>query len=240
MTNQWGYVYQADTIANMKAGYVKIGVTDNIERRMKELSTPTSQPENFMCWDYFRFENMADAKKVEKAIHIELTQLGLRVSKNKEFFHSHFLFKDVVNDVSDNMCIKTLSKGQLEAEHQNLDLYLPCRYFLLNDRKVFDDYCRIALQTIGFIDSIANFKDGAHLYDFPWGEIFSAPGHVAGEYPFASYMKDFDKKPYILAKMVGMYLNKREHFPKIFQENCEEQLDEYFYYNKNWRSSIKP
>jgi len=61
---------------------IKIGITDNLERRMKELDN-TSTPLPFEC--YYAVE-VQDAKVIEKKIHEGLDDK--RVRQNREFFNT--------------------------------------------------------------------------------------------------------------------------------------------------------
>ena len=61
---------------------IKIGITDNLERRMRELDN-TSTPLPFEC--YYAVE-VQDAKVIEKKIHEGLDDK--RVRQNREFFNT--------------------------------------------------------------------------------------------------------------------------------------------------------
>ena len=61
---------------------IKIGITDNLERRIKELDN-TSTPLPFEC--YYAVE-VKDASKIEKKIHEGLDDK--RVRQNREFFNT--------------------------------------------------------------------------------------------------------------------------------------------------------
>ena len=61
---------------------IKIGITDNLERRMKELDN-TSTPLPFEC--YYAVE-VQDAKVIEKKIHEGLDDK--RIRQSREFFNS--------------------------------------------------------------------------------------------------------------------------------------------------------
>ena len=63
---------------------VKIGITDNLERRIKELSGHTSVPLPFECFYAVKVEE--DAKKIEKKIHDGFDQQ--RVRREREFFYT--------------------------------------------------------------------------------------------------------------------------------------------------------
>ena len=63
---------------------VKIGITDNVERRVKELSGSTGVPLPFEC--YYAVKVSEDAKKLEKKIHEGFDKQ--RVRREREFFYS--------------------------------------------------------------------------------------------------------------------------------------------------------
>ncbi len=63
---------------------VKIGITDNVERRVKELSGSTGVPLPFEC--YYAVKVSEDAKKLEKKIHEGFDKQ--RVRREREFFYT--------------------------------------------------------------------------------------------------------------------------------------------------------
>ena len=63
---------------------VKIGITDNVERRVKELSGSTGVPLPFEC--YYAVKVSEDAKKLEKGIHEGFDKQ--RVRREREFFYT--------------------------------------------------------------------------------------------------------------------------------------------------------
>ena len=63
---------------------VKIGITDNVESRVKELSGSTGVPLPFEC--YYAVKVSEDAKKLEKKIHEGFDKQ--RVRREREFFYT--------------------------------------------------------------------------------------------------------------------------------------------------------
>ena len=63
---------------------VKIGITDNLERRVKELSGSSGVPLPFEC--YYAVKVSEDAKKLEKKIHEGFDKQ--RVRREREFFYT--------------------------------------------------------------------------------------------------------------------------------------------------------
>tara|TARA_A100001015_G_scaffold201771_1_gene225295 strand:- start:1234 stop:1854 length:621 start_codon:yes stop_codon:yes gene_type:complete len=63
---------------------VKIGITDNVERRVKELSGTTGIPLPFEC--FYAVKVSEDAKKLEKKIHEGFDKQ--RVRREREFFYT--------------------------------------------------------------------------------------------------------------------------------------------------------
>ena len=63
---------------------VKIGITDNVERRVKELSGSSGVPLPFEC--YYAVKVSVDAKKLEKKIHEGFDKQ--RVRREREFFYT--------------------------------------------------------------------------------------------------------------------------------------------------------
>ena len=70
------YIFINQSMADM----VKIGITDNVVRRVKELSGATGVPLPFEC--YYAVETN-NAKEVEKLLHE--TYEEKRIRKNREF-----------------------------------------------------------------------------------------------------------------------------------------------------------
>ena len=63
---------------------VQIGITDNVERRVKELSGSSGVPLPFEC--YYAVKVSEDAKKLEKKIHEGFDKQ--RVRREREFFYT--------------------------------------------------------------------------------------------------------------------------------------------------------
>ena len=64
--------------------YVKIGITNDIERRLKDLSKPTAVAEPFQCYAYLTVKgDKPSARDIEKALHYFLDS---KRTKNREFF----------------------------------------------------------------------------------------------------------------------------------------------------------
>ena len=63
---------------------VKIGITDNVERRIKELSSTSGVPLPFEC--FYAVKVSEDAKKLEKKIHQGFDKQ--RVRREREFFYT--------------------------------------------------------------------------------------------------------------------------------------------------------
>ena len=80
--NKIEYVYVLTNPAMPE--YVKVGRTNNIERRIKDLSKDTSVPLPFECYAYLCVYGGGETSAtVEKSLHF---YLGEKYTKNKEFF----------------------------------------------------------------------------------------------------------------------------------------------------------
>ncbi len=64
--------------------YVKVGITNNIERRLRDLSSKTAVAEPFECYSYLTVKgNKPDAADIEKVLHFFLSR---KYNKAKEYF----------------------------------------------------------------------------------------------------------------------------------------------------------
>lgn len=81
--NETGYVYILTNPAMPE--YIKVGRTNNIERRLKDLSGSTSVPEPFSCYAYIKIPAGcgATAGTVEDGLHRILKK---HITHHKEFF----------------------------------------------------------------------------------------------------------------------------------------------------------
>lgn len=62
-------------------GLIKIGITDNLEKRIRDLSSSTSVPVPFQCYYARRVDN---PKEIENALQYSLSDY--RININREFF----------------------------------------------------------------------------------------------------------------------------------------------------------
>lgn len=81
-----GYVYAMSTDSLSMRGIYKIGSTDDLDRRRKDLSHGTSVPEDFFISCFVRCPTVADARKLENWVQNELNKLGARHHKRREFY----------------------------------------------------------------------------------------------------------------------------------------------------------
>lgn len=80
MNEEYVYIFTNPAMPD----YVKIGITDNIERRLKELSKPTAVAEPFECYACLTVKgDKPCAREVEKALHFFLAD---KRTKKREFF----------------------------------------------------------------------------------------------------------------------------------------------------------
>lgn len=83
-----GYVYIASTQTLGVNGIHKVGYTNDINRRPKDLSASTSAPEEFFVERFVRCRTLSEAKQLEKAVHKALDGEGARIRKDREFFRT--------------------------------------------------------------------------------------------------------------------------------------------------------
>ncbi|MDE0704226.1 MAG: GIY-YIG nuclease family protein [Rhodospirillaceae bacterium] len=84
--NEHGFVYIASTRLYSKEGLYKVGSTNNIPRRLRELSRNSSNPEPFFISFYVRCEDRKTAKILENMVHNYLDEDNFRYFSNREFF----------------------------------------------------------------------------------------------------------------------------------------------------------
>ena len=63
--------------------YVKVGITYDIDQRLKDLSSKTSVPLNYECYAYLQVPADGSARKIEAYLHKVLAK---SINKTKEFF----------------------------------------------------------------------------------------------------------------------------------------------------------
>lgn len=235
MSDKFGYLYEATTTSYIRRGWRKIGITKDVNRRMKQLASNSGSPEEYLCHNWYKFENIDEAKSVEKYIHDELEGLGLRVHKRREFFAypANFYISDIVNEAADKLEIKSLSNYQLQYQEGDIDvgLLLPCRFFLLSDESVFENFRIWGQRSFSTAINIVGYQNDifiSRLFKF-----LEKP-----EYRFKSYLRDFDTEPYLLARMKNSHDPEIERIRLELESNTKEEIEDYFYYDKNWRDKI--
>ncbi|MBP5793994.1 MAG: GIY-YIG nuclease family protein [Spirochaetaceae bacterium] len=83
-------------------GFIKVGITKNIESRIKNLSSKTAVPKQFQCHSFLTVKgDKPSAADIEKALHFFLKQ---KYDKSKEYFEvsieeavSFFEYVSVIN-----------------------------------------------------------------------------------------------------------------------------------------------
>lgn len=86
------------------------------------------------------------------------------------------------------------------------------------------------------MSEISILNSGKNLFDSPIFQILQKP-----DYPLTDYFRDFDKTPFILAKMQAQYYPHSQfvnELKAIFEDRVSNDLEEYFLYNKNWRENL--
>jgi hypothetical protein len=233
--HNWGYIYEASTTSFIRRGWHKIGVTNNVTRRLKDLSAQSGHPEAFSSHNWYKFETMKEAEEIEKLVHKELSLLGLRVTEKREFFEypSKFFLKDLIYELTEKAGYKTLSNLDLYPDHNTeLDLLLPCRYFLLQDEAVFDQFCNWSSRSINMAITMMGYNDNP-LLRIPWHKYFDKP-----DWNYRDYLRDFDKQPYLLARMFGSSIPEVQQLREKLLSYYAEDIENYFSYNTDWRKSI--
>ena len=89
---------------------IKIGITDNLERRIKELDN-TSTPLPFECYYAVEVEN---ASAIEKKIHTGLDDK--RIRHNREFFNATPESAKAILEIAEEMGGKNVTPKEVIAE----------------------------------------------------------------------------------------------------------------------------
>ena len=82
-----GYIYVLINDSFHKKNWIKIGYSDNVEKRVKELSN-TSVPLPYQIYCTYEIPRIKNTKDPDKILHdiIQMLNPNLRITKNKEFF----------------------------------------------------------------------------------------------------------------------------------------------------------
>lgn len=114
-----GYVYVASTQTLALKGIYKIGNASDIDRRLKELSSSTSAPEEFFDEYFVRCRTLDEAKRLETAVHKALDEVGARIRKGREFFRCGTIVGIVacIVETAKNMEISIVHNIKAEPAH---------------------------------------------------------------------------------------------------------------------------
>jgi hypothetical protein len=88
LPSEVGYVYVASTNTYYQRGIYKVGMTDDIPRRLKDLSSTSGVAEPFFDVVFFRTPSIDEAKRLESEVHKRLDSAGARLQSNREFFRA--------------------------------------------------------------------------------------------------------------------------------------------------------
>ena len=115
-------------------GWVKIGMTerDDIEKRLKELNTPSNLPLSYRCYATYEVENPLVVEKsihslidrVDNSLHAR-EQLSNGKIREREFFRispetAYGIFKDVATLRNDRDCLKPYAPTKEDAEEEEI------------------------------------------------------------------------------------------------------------------------
>ena len=89
---EYGFVYIASTSIYYDKGIFKVGSTNDLARRLRELSAKSSSPEKFFPVYFVRCEDLKSAQVLEKAVHSSLDEEEFRLQPNREFFDTGSVF----------------------------------------------------------------------------------------------------------------------------------------------------
>lgn len=157
---EFGFIYSTTTSAFSNMGWWKIGVTNNVDRRLKDLSAHSGAPEKFLRFSTYVFENLEDAKKVEMRLHAVFTELGLRVNNNREFYKLKSLsFGDCVRSAAADVGVWCISDTQMENFHELFNEYgilIPSMYFLFKTEKELTFFIQTTFNAMDFVERKAN------------------------------------------------------------------------------------
>lgn len=116
------------------AGWVKIGMTerDDIEKRLKELNTPSNLPLSYRCYATYEVENPLVVEKsihslidrVDNSLHAR-EQLGNGKIREREFFRispetAYGIFSDIATLRGDRSCLRPYAPTQEQEQEEEL------------------------------------------------------------------------------------------------------------------------
>jgi predicted GIY-YIG superfamily endonuclease len=123
MKSEYVYIMGSDS---WQDDTYKVGMSDDPERRAKELSSKTAMPYPV---ELLRFEQVDDMRAAEKAIHAQLKSLGLW--ERKEFFCGRLVdIEHVFNQVVGFMVPAQLPTAPLPALPERIETHSDVRMIL--------------------------------------------------------------------------------------------------------------
>lgn len=196
---------------------------------MKDLSSGSGVAEPFQCLSAFRFQTLADARLVEKSVHAELTERGLRKNPRREFFVNTFSFHDVVRRHANKLDVITLSEQHILTMFQDFGLAVPCAYFLLTGRDELDKFQGHLESFYELLTYTNGYSGSTKLLPFVVG---------ANSYPIEDMLENYWREPYYVARAKTYSLALRSHSQEQYEElmviiealedNCSNKMDELF------------
>lgn len=223
----FGYIYRAHTPSMLANRLIKIGTSNDVQRRMRDLSAASGVHENFESWSWFRFETPQSALKVEKHVHSELKKIGLR--HKKEFYQDMKVFADAVRECAHKLEEVCLSNYWLESGdiYDKFEAFLPCGYFLLSDSSELRAFRQFSFNMVQFISSLHKFDAGCN------GFLSYAFQDVSRE-----FLREHASIPFVCANLLNCPNSELRDWAEGQIENYEDEFFEVFGYDEGWRDKI--
>lgn len=224
----FGYIYSASNGPAFTQGLHKIGSTNNIQRRMQNLSGASGVFDQFHSHSWFRLESPSAATKIEKAVHAKLEALGLH--HRKEFFQDSRSFHDAVSETAFELGEICMSNYWLETEDifELCGSFVPCAYFLLSEDRELRRFCLYSYHMIHLLRDAHGFQ---RPYDGYLAFGFDADASQ-------EFLRANARIPYVCALLREGPDEQLKKWAKLKIEEYEDILTEVFEFDPMWRDRV--
>lgn len=128
------FVYAMSTNILSLQGIYKVGVTSNLERRRKELSSGTASCEEFFISHFVRCRTRVDANRLEAKVKSKLDSDGTRYRNRREFFKvgTSVPLQGCFRECAAELCIEIFENISADPD----EILEGSRYSTLNKRNI--------------------------------------------------------------------------------------------------------
>lgn len=223
----FGHIYRAHTARDLVQGIIKVGSSNNVSRRLRDLSSASGVHEEFNSWSWFRFESQQAALAVEKRVHAEFQKLGLH--HRKEFYRDLNVFHDAVRNCAEDLGETCLSNYWLESGdiYDKFEAFLPCGYFLLSDPSELKRFLQFSFNMVQFISSLHNMDAGRNGF-VSW----------AFQEPSRDLLRANARIPLVCANLRECPDQELVAWANDKIDDYEDEIFEVFGFDENWRDKV--